>query len=140
MKKKILTMLLLCCSVYLTAQNTHIVRQGETMEKVATKYGTNIQELKRLNPNVDILFPGLLLNIPKVSQDAKSQKVVIDKPLSNVDKIEMRDGSYVLCNIINVKKSIVTIEQEGIEGHPSIPVKEISLIEYANGKKRVFKK
>lgn len=129
---------MLCFSVGLMAQSVHSVKQGETLETIAKKYGTTASELKKLNPNADIVFVGLLLNVPQVKQ--KGTGSIAAKAGQKRDRIEMRDGSYVLCKVISIKQAVVTIEQEEIDGSTTLQVKDISMIEYANGKKRVFKK
>ncbi len=43
----------------------YVVKQGEGMYGIATKFGIKIIELKKLNPTVDALKPGMILNVPK---------------------------------------------------------------------------
>lgn len=136
--RKGLLLILLVFSVTITAQKVHTVKQGETMESIAKQYGTTVSNLKKLNPNVDMLFAGILLNLPTTSQKQDSLTSTVNK-LKLVDRIDMKDGSYVLCKIISVKGSTATIEQEEIKGRTTISTKDINLIEYANGKKRKFK-
>lgn len=137
MKKGLLFFMLLI-SVTITAQKVHTVKQGETLESIAKEYGTTIKDLKLLNPNADVVFVGLLLNVPTISQKKVNQSS-IDNTIKVVDRIEMKDGSYVLCRVSSIKGTVATFEQDEIEGTATISTKDISLIEYANGKKRKFK-
>ena len=52
----------------------------------------------------------------------------------------MKDGSYIVCKVVSVKKTTLIIKQEEIEGNISIPIKEVLEVFYANGKKRKFGK
>lgn len=122
-------------SVSVMAQKTHTVKQGETFESVAKQYGTTARELKKQNPNVDMLFSGLLLNIPQAQQKGTGKE-----NLQKQDRIDMRDGSYILCKVIGIKNTTVTLEQEEVEGPITLQTKDIIQIEYTDGKKKTFKK
>ena len=54
--------LLMCLS--LAAQQTHIVRSGETINTVADKYHVSIEQLKQANPFLNNLYTGMEINIP----------------------------------------------------------------------------
>ncbi|AGC77466.1 LysM domain protein [Nonlabens dokdonensis DSW-6] len=41
------------------------VKQGEGMYGIATKFGIKVLDLKKLNPNIGDLKPGMVLNVPK---------------------------------------------------------------------------
>ncbi|MFT7386750.1 MAG: LysM repeat protein, partial [Nonlabens sp.] len=43
----------------------YFVRPGEGMYRIATKYGINTDSLQKLNPEVEALIPGMILNVPK---------------------------------------------------------------------------
>ena len=54
----------------------HIVQKGDTLWKLAKKYGVSFDELKKLNSqlsNPDLLMPGMKLKIPDSS--AKKENV-----------------------------------------------------------------
>ena len=54
----------------------HIVQKGDTLWKLAKKYGVSFDELKKLNSqlsNPDLLMPGMKLKIPDAS--AKKETV-----------------------------------------------------------------
>ena len=57
-----------------------------------------------------------------------------------MDKVEMKDGSYVMCKIVSVRKTAVLVKQDKIEGNISIPIKDIIEILYANGTKKRYGK
>ena len=120
-------------------QKVHTVKQGETLESIAKLYHVTIDEMMKVNESAEMLFPGLVLNIPQVQKKVES-KSDRSKPESKTDKVRMRDGSYVLCKVIGVKKTMLNIQQDGIEGTISISVKEILEINYANGNKKKFNK
>ena len=49
-------------------QLSHTVGKSETLSKIAAKYGTTVEELKSLNPQVydaNMVFPGENLVVPK---------------------------------------------------------------------------
>lgn len=50
-----------------TSSNVYIVQSGDTLSGIATKYGTNWQELARVNglKNPDLIYPGQKINIGK---------------------------------------------------------------------------
>lgn len=138
MKKVLSIIIILCVSASVMAQSTHTVKQGETMESIAKQYNISVGELRKENQSAEMLFPGLLLNIPQTKKaEPKPQE---PEQLTLIDRVEMKDGSYVLCKVIGIKQNVITIKQDGIEGTVTIPVKDASLIEYANGNKRTFKK
>lgn len=136
MKRKIVLLFVIVLSVTAMAQKSHSVKQGETIESIAKQYNVTVDEIKKANPNAELFFPGLILNIPKSTVSNKTVEEVMPK---KSDRIEMRDGSYVLCKIISVKSGVTTFKQDDVEGVLTLPVKEITLIEYENGKKRRFK-
>lgn len=63
----------------------------------------------------------IILNAEKIS----------DKP--KLDRVEMKDKSYILCKIISVKGGFISFKQDEIEGTLKVPVKEVSKIKYVSG-------
>lgn len=54
-----------------SAQITHVLQQGETIEDVAAKYNMGVDEIKALNPNAaDFCFAGMQLTIPEAGSMA----------------------------------------------------------------------
>ena len=133
----IMLLAFLCFTVY--GQKIHTVKQGETLESIASLYHVSTNELKGVNENTEVLFPGLILAIPE--KEIKSQPQQVEKQeVPKRDKVEMKDGSYIICQVVSVRKTTILIEQEEIEGNLSIPIKEVLEVFYANGKKRKFGK
>ena len=133
----IMLLAFLCFTAY--GQKIHTVKQGETLESIASLYHVSTNELKGVNENTEVLFPGLILAIPE--KEIKSQPQQVEKQeVPKLDKVEMKDGSYIICQVVSVRKTTILIEQEEIEGNLSIPIKEVLEVFYANGKKRKFGK
>ena len=127
----------LCFTVY--GQKIHTVKQGETLESIASLYHVSINELKGVNENTEVLFPGLILTIPE--KEIKSQPQQVEQQeVPKLDKVEMKDGSYIICQVVSVRKTTILIEQEEIEGNISIPIKDVIEVFYANGNKKKFGK
>ena len=118
-------------------QSVHTVKEGETLESIARQHHITTNELKKANENAEMLFPGLLLNIPQVQRKAEA-KSAASKTEIKTDIVRMRDGSYILCKVIGMKKSMLSIQQDGIDKTISVAIREVSEINYANGKKRKF--
>lgn len=117
------------------AQRVHIVKQDETLESIASFYQIKVDDLKKENESADVLFPGLLLNIPQKTEVAtppKKEQMIVPKQ----DKIEMRDGSYINCKVVSIRKTTILLKQEEIEGNISIPIKDVIEIIYANGSRK----
>ena len=133
----IISLVLLCLVVY--GQKVHTVKQGETLESIASFYHVTIDDLKRSNDNTEMLFPGLLLTIPQKKN--VPQPIPIEKEEApQLDKVEMKDGSYIVCQVVSVRKTTILIKQEEIEGNISIPIKDVIEVFYANGNKKKFGK
>lgn len=119
MKKLLSTLLvfLLIPTIYASAANydTHVVKSGDTMWKIAVKYQVGVQEIIDANPqitNPNLIYPNQKLNIPV--QDTSTEQEILKlvnaerskagvKPLtlnwelSRVAKFkseDMRDNNY----------------------------------------------
>ena len=132
-----ISLMFLCLVVY--GQKVHTVKQGETLESIASLYHVTIDDLKRSNENTEMLFPGLLLTIPQ-DKNGPQPIQIEQEETPQLDKVEMKDGSYIVCQVISIRKTTLLIKQEEIEGNISIPIKNVIEIFYANGKKRKFGK
>ncbi len=54
---------------------TYRVRSGDTMSRIAVFHGVSLEELKRLNPQIedfDLIFPGALVNVPVTLEEGPS--------------------------------------------------------------------
>ncbi len=54
------------------------------------------------------------------------------------DKVELKDGSTISCNIKEITEKNVIFQQEGVKENTTMPISEILTITYANGEKDVF--
>ncbi|MBQ9231078.1 MAG: LysM peptidoglycan-binding domain-containing protein [Prevotella sp.] len=138
-------LLLICCAIMAVASMaqqkaiTHVVEQGETLTSIATKYGIPLNALLQANGDIgSALFPGLLLTIPQNANTQIKDTDVAQEQKSDI--LQMKDGSYILCMIADIRPSMVLIEQGKQEGIFSIPVREIDYIQYMNGKREYFNK
>lgn len=142
MTKALLTILLSLSFIITKAQQEYSVKQGETVQSVAEKFGLSIEELQQLNPGVDMWFTGLVLNVPqkKKTETIPPPESAIELSSIKLDKIILRDGSYVLCKLLQANRSFVTFTQNGEDGKFSIAIKDIKEINYADGSKKKYAK
>lgn len=126
--------------IYIVAfgQKVHTVKQGETLADIASLYNVTVEDIKKMNESAEVVFPGLVLNIPKRNEPQPKQ--VEQKEEAILDKVKMIDGSYIMCKVVNIRKTTIIIKQKEIEENISIPVKDIIEILYANGTKKRYGK
>ena len=102
MKKKLITicaavLLLTINTVYASAAGlTHTVVRGDTMWKVASKYEVGTKEVIDANTqivNPDLIYPGDVLNIPKLSTSVTS---VENQVVALVNQIRAQNGLSTL--------------------------------------------
>ncbi len=137
MKKNILLFVTIFISVCtISAQKTHTVKQGETLKSIANEYHVTVDELRNANPNVEMVFSGLLLTIPQ----ARKTNDAVPTETPSIDIVEMRDGSYIQCKVVGIKKGVISIKQVGEDDTFTVMTKDVSIINYANGTKKKFKK
>lgn len=142
MKKIFLLLVVSITSVCaMWAQKSHTVKQGETLQSIASEYQLTVDELKKANPNVEMVFSGLILDIPKIPQAKKNDETEsTSQEAIPTDTIKIKDGSYILCKVIGLKQGILRFKQEGEDDIFTVLTKDVSIINYANGTKRRFKK
>src|SRR3982751_4749652 len=54
----------------------HIVQKGDTLWKIAKKYGVNFEELKKMNSqlsNPDMIMPGMKIKVPTSGGNIKKE-------------------------------------------------------------------
>ena len=54
----------------------HIVQKGDTLWKIAKKYGVNFEELKKMNSqlsNPDMIMPGMKIKVPTTGGNIKKE-------------------------------------------------------------------
>lgn len=79
MTTRLFTLIVALVAVSLSAwcQNTlqYVVQRGETMESVAQTFGVSLDEMKAANPDMELFYTGLQVNVPvkQVSSGTASQ-------------------------------------------------------------------
>lgn len=72
-KKRIstfLVFLVFCITTNAQNETKHTVMRGETLESIATKYGTTTDEIIKLNPNAaQFVYVGMELKIPEIKKE-----------------------------------------------------------------------
>ncbi|UNL84332.1 SafA/ExsA family spore coat assembly protein [Priestia koreensis] len=64
----------------------HIVQKGDTLWKIAQKYGVDFEELKKSNSqlsNPDMIMPGMKIKVPTGNVSVKKEKPLYDHPYNN---------------------------------------------------------
>ena len=77
----------------------HIVQKGDTLWKLAKKYGVSFDELKKLNSqlsNPDLLMPGMKLKIPgntlgSIKKEMGTPQVTYQSKESQIQPIQMKE-------------------------------------------------
>lgn len=132
-------LMLFCLSTY--GQQEYSVKQGETITSIAQKFNTSVDELRILNPDMEMWFTGLVLKVPQ--QEAAppyNLSSASNQANTKLDKIAMKDGSYILCKISRSDARNVYFSQDGEEGIFDVGRKFIKEINYADGSKKKFTK
>ena len=64
-----------------SAMKKHVVKKGETLNKIAEKYGTSAKELAKVNKiaDIDAIKEDQVLLIPNVKEGEKKPKYVFTK-------------------------------------------------------------
>jgi len=91
----------------------HIVQKGDTLWKIAKKYGVNFEELKKMNSqlsNPDMIMPGMKIKVPTAGANIKKE-APIGAPKATINK--------------GVKKEMPKKEQPIIKEKPVAPIAEI---------------
>ncbi|MEH7377316.1 SafA/ExsA family spore coat assembly protein, partial [Neobacillus drentensis] len=66
----------------------HIVQKGDTLWKIAKKYGVNFEELKKMNSqlsNPDMIMPGMKLKVPTSGGTIKKEAPMGTKPGTTIN-------------------------------------------------------
>ena len=88
---------------------------------------------------VEVVFSKYKINSLKsnrVYQIVLNAEKIDDKP--KLDRVEMKDMSYILCKIVSVKGGYISFKQDEIDGVLKVPVKEVSKIKYVSGAVKKF--
>lgn len=112
----------------------YLVRPGEGMYRIATKYGIHTDSLQKLNPEVEALRPGMILNVPKnVSLITLNDKVddapvtvAIDENRMMQYVIPKKMGMYSLKKLAGVSEdSLISLNpklKEGLQEGMSVTI------------------
>ncbi|WP_308162221.1 SafA/ExsA family spore coat assembly protein [Bacillus sp. ISL-18] len=66
----------------------HIVQKGDTLWKIAKKYGVNFEELKKMNSqlsNPDMIMPGMKIKVPTTGGSIKKEAPMGTKPEKTIN-------------------------------------------------------
>src|SRR3954466_5312822 len=66
----------------------HIVQKGDTLWKIAKKYGVNFEELKKMNSqlsNPDMIMPGMKIKVPTSGGNIKKEAPIGTQPESTIN-------------------------------------------------------
>ncbi|PAE24002.1 SafA/ExsA family spore coat assembly protein, partial [Bacillus sp. 7894-2] len=66
----------------------HIVQKGDTLWKIAKKYGVNFEELKKMNTqlsNPDMIMPGMKIKVPASGGSIKKEAPIGGKPEAKIN-------------------------------------------------------
>ena len=91
----------------------HIVQKGDTLWKIAKKYGVNFEELKKMNSqlsNPDMIMPGMKIKVPTAGANIKKE-APMGAPNSTIN--------------IGVKKEMPKKEQPILKEQPIAPIAEV---------------
>ena len=91
----------------------HIVQKGDTLWKIAKKYGVNFEELKKLNSqlsNPDMIMPGMKIKVPTAGANIKKE-APMGAPNSTIN--------------VGVKKEMPKKEQPIPKEQPIAPIAEV---------------
>ena len=98
----------------------HIVQKGDTLWKIAKKYGVNFEELKKMNSqlsNPDMIMPGMKVKVPTSGGTIKKEAPMGTKPGTTIN--------------LGVKKEKPIAEQPFVKEKPiaKAPIKEAPIKE-----------
>ena len=74
---------------------TYVVKAGDTLSGIASRFGTSWQELQRLNglANANLIFPGQVLKLPGGGKPAPAKRTYVVKSGDNLSSIAARFGT-----------------------------------------------
>src|SRR6476619_6036138 len=66
----------------------HIVQKGDTLWKIAKKYGVNFEDMKKMNSqlsNPDMIMPGMKIKVPTTGGSKKKEAPMGTKPETTIN-------------------------------------------------------
>lgn len=108
MKKTLLPLLLLLCSMVASAQQIfHTIKRGETIESIAQKYHVTIESIKAANPEIaEMIYVGMKILIPNMKQERQLVPSASDSKRKATDDLPIEAAtSSVLSNPPMIRKN-----------------------------------
>jgi morphogenetic protein associated with SpoVID len=96
----------------------HIVQKGDTLWKIAKKYGVNFEELKKMNSqlsNPDMIMPGMKIKVPTTGGSVKKEAPILGA------KKEMPIAQMP---IVKEQPKPLPVAEAPIKEAPIMPIKE----------------
>ncbi len=84
MKTRLMTLAVMCfiataTSFAQTSEKVHKIKNGETIESIAEKYGVTIDDIKNANPNAGgYFYIGMSINIPEKTEKTEKTETIIE--------------------------------------------------------------
>lgn len=100
----------------------HIVQKGDTLWKIAQKYGVDFEQLKKMNghlSNPDMIMPGMKIKVPTAGVPVKKEMPKKEAKINMVPKQKMENVEHPYANI----KPFVSVDIEA-ELSPNVPSPE----------------
>lgn len=114
----------------------HIVQKGDTLWKIAKKYGVNFEELKKMNSqlsNPDMIMPGMKVKVPTTGGTIKKE-APLGKPEATINlgaKKEMPIAEHPFAKEKPIPKQIVEAPKKEVPIIKEAPIKEAPIIKEA---------
>lgn len=107
------TVAALLLSITVFAQGTiYIVKPGDSLSKIANRYGIGVSELQKVNPKLksaSAIYPGQSINIPSASSTAESYE---NKVIALVNKERSKRGLSMLAKDARLARTARLKSQE----------------------------
>jgi morphogenetic protein associated with SpoVID len=100
----------------------HIVQKGDTLWKIAQKYGVDFEQLKKMNghlSNPNMIMPGMKIKVPTAGVPVKKEMPKKEAKINMVPKQEMENVEHPYANI----KPFISVDIE-TELSPNVPSPE----------------
>ena len=114
----------------------HIVQKGDTLWKIAKKYGVNFEELKKMNSqlsNPDMIMPGMKIKVPTAGGTIKKEAPMGSKPGTTINlgakkEMPIAEHPFVKEKPITAPKKEIPIKEVPIVKEKPIRIKEVPIV------------